>query len=313
MTTYELVQRTAQPVALEAPKPRRPRLAETWWRHVVGIVACVTALFPVWFVASAAFNADQSVSGTSYLPTTFTLHNFGNLLHNNVHDPDGGTVDAPFFHWLLNSLFVAAVTALFTVLIGALAAYAFSRFRFKGRRFGMLALLLVQMFPGILIVVALYLLVLNVGKIFPFAGLNTFFALILVYLGGSMGVQTWLMKGFFDTIPKELDESARVDGATPTQIFWGVVLPLALPVLAVIALLSFIGTLNEFVLASAIMETTDKFTLPVGLRGFIDQQYGKHWGYFAAGCLMAAAPAALLFMWLQRFIVSGLTQGAVKG
>jgi arabinogalactan oligomer/maltooligosaccharide transport system permease protein len=313
-TVVEVAASRASAAVGEKPIKRRPKLAETWWRHVVGIVACAVALFPVWFVASAAFNRDQSVSGTTYLPTHFTLHNFGDLLHNSVKDASSGsTLDAPFLRWLLNTIFVATAAAALTVLISALAAYAFSRFRFKGRRFGMLALLLVQMFPQILLVVALYLIVLNTGSIFGFLSLDSFTALIFVYLGGAMGVNTWLMKGFFDSIPKELDESARVDGATPAQIFWGVVLPLALPILAVVGLWSFIATLNEFAIASAILQTTHHFTLPVGMRGFIDQQYGQRWGFFSAGALMAAVPAALLFMWLQRFIVSGLSQGAVKG
>ena len=300
--------------ASEAPVKRRPRLHETWWRHVVGVVACVFALFPIWFVASAAFNRDQSVSGTSYLPSHFTLHNFGDLLHNNVKDfGTGSTIDAPFLRWLLNTLLVSIASALFTVLIAALAAYAFSRFRFKGRRMGMLTVLLVQMFPQILLVVPLYLIILNTGSIFGFLSLDSFTALVVVYLGGAMSVNTWLMKGFFDSIPKELDESARVDGATAGQIFWGVVLPLALPVLAVVGLWSFISALNEFAIASAILVTTHHFTLPLGMRGFIDQQYGQRWGFFSAGALMAAVPAALLLMYLQRFIVSGLSQGAVKG
>jgi len=313
MSTYDAAA-AAAPVVLDKPVRRRPKLGETWWRHLVAGLACLLALFPVWFVASASFNRDQSVSGTSYLPTHFTLHNFGHLLHNNVRDAGSGSIiDAPFLRWLANTIGIALATAFFTVMISAFAAYAFSRFRFKGRRFGMLALLLVQMFPQILLVVALYLIVLNVGTIFGFLSLDTFTALVIVYLGGAMGVNTWLMKGFFDTIPKELDESARVDGATATQIFWGVVLPLVLPVLAVVGLLSFITTLNEFAIASAILQSTHHFTLPVGMRGFIDQQYGQRWGYFAAGSLLAALPAALLFTWLQRFIVGGLTQGAVKG
>jgi len=136
---------------------------------------------------------------------------------------------------------------------------------------------------------------------------------IVVYLGGVMSVNVWFMKGFFDTIPVELDESARVDGATPAQIFWGVVLPLGAPVLAVVGLLSFIFTINEFILASALLQTPQHFTLPVGMRGFIDQQYDQHWGPFAAGVLIAAVPAALLFIFLQRYIVQGLTAGSVKG
>ena len=312
MTTVDIAS-TRAAVAVKAPR-RRPKLVETWWRHAVGVVACLVSLFPVWFVASAALNRDQSVSGTSYLPTHFTLRNFGQLLHGHVTDQSSGsTVDAPFLRWLGNTLIVAIIAAICTVMIAALAAYAFSRFRFKGRRMGMLALLLIQMFPALLTIVAIYLIVLHVGGIFPAFGFNSLAALTLVYLGGAMGVNTWLMKGFFDTIPKELDESARVDGATAAQIFWGVVLPLALPILAVIGLWSFIFTLNEFAIASAILQTTHHFTLPLGMQGFINANYGQRWGPFAAGALIAAVPATLLFAWLQRYIVSGLSQGAVKG
>ncbi|MDX6513802.1 MAG: arabinogalactan oligomer / maltooligosaccharide transport system permease protein [Gaiellaceae bacterium] len=288
-----------------APSPKRPPLADTWWRHLIGLAACVVALFPVVYVASAAFSRDATLSGASAIPSHITLHNFGLLFHDKSN---------PFLRWLLNSMIVAVSTALLTVLLGALASYAFSRFRFKGRRIGMLFLLLVQMFPQLLAVVAIYLIVLHVGDVFSGIGLNTLSGLIIVYLGGVLGVNTWLMKGFFDTIPPELDESARVDGATPAQVFWGVVLPLAAPVLAVIALFSFIFTLNEFVVASVILQSpSSHYTLPLGMRVFIDQQYDQHWGPFAAGVLIAGIPVMILFMFLQRFIVSGLTQGSVKG
>jgi len=303
-----------RPVAREAPARKRPKFSDTWWRHLVGIVAALTALFPVWFIVSAAFNADQSLSGTSYLPTRWTLANFTQILHNTVVDPSSRShVDSSFLLWWLNSILISLAAAFFTVILAALAAYAFSRFRFKGRRFGMLALLLIQMFPQLLLVVAIYLIVLNTGAIFPFLGLDSPTALVIVYLGGAMGVNTWLMKGFFDTIPSELDESARVDGATASQIFWGVVLPLAAPIIAVVGLISFVFTMNEFVIASAILQTQHHFTLPVGMHGFIDQQYGQRWGPFAAGALLALIPVAALFMGLQKFIVGGLTQGAVKG
>jgi arabinogalactan oligomer/maltooligosaccharide transport system permease protein len=303
---------------LVVPRERRsrtrPKLRDTWWRHLVGIVAVVSALFPVVYIVSSSINRDQSLGGAQLIPLHVTLHNFGNLLHNNnASTTGGGKADAPYINWYLNSIVVAIASAVFTVILGALAAYAFSRFRFKGRRLGMMTLLLIQMFPQFLAVVAIYLIVLNVGDVFHVIGIDTLFGVIVVYLGGSMGVQAWLMKGFFDTIPTELDESARVDGATAAQIFWGVVLPLAAPVLAVVALISFVGTLNEFVLASALLQTTKHFTLPVGLQGFISQQYGQHWGPFTAGALMAALPVAALFMFLQRYIVSGLTSGSVKG
>ncbi len=292
----------------------RPSFRGTWWRHVIALAAVVFSLFPVAYVTSAAFNADQTLGGSSLIPRHVTLDNFGDLLSGVVESPSGGPpTEIPYLRWYGNTLVIAIATAVLTVLLGALAAYAFSRFRFRGRRLGLLGLLLVQMFPQLLLVVAIYLIVLRTGAVFGFIGLNTLTGLILVYLGGVMGVNVWLLKGFFDTIPAELDESARVDGATPAQIFWGVVLPLAAPVLAVVGLFSFIGVINEFVIASVILQNTDKFTLALGLRGFIDQQYSENWGPFAAGVLLAAIPVVILFMSLQRFIVHGLTQGSVKG
>ena len=294
-------------------RARRQRLRpgrDTWWRHLVAILFVVWALFPVVYVVSAAFNVDQTLTGASLIPRAVTLDNFREIFSTAVESDEP---TANYVRWYANSLIVPGVAALFSVFLGALAAYAFSRFRFKGRRMGMLALLLIQMFPTVLLFVAIYLIILNTGEVFPQIGLNTLTALILVYLGGAMGVNTWLMKGFFDTIPAELDESARVDGATPAQIFWGVVLPLAAPVLAVVGLISWIFTLNEFVIASALLETTDKFTLILGLQGFIDDEYARQWGPFAAGVLLAAIPPTLLFLALQRFIVHGLTSGAVKG
>jgi arabinogalactan oligomer/maltooligosaccharide transport system permease protein len=314
MSATERVAEVSVPAVAERRQPKRRRFAENWWRHVVALIALLFALFPVAYVLSAAFNGDNSLSGSSLIPRHVTFDNFRTLFVGQKHTTGHATFqNAHYASWFANSMIVAGATALLTVLLGALAAYAFSRFRFRGRRLGMLTLLLIQMFPQLLAVVAIYLIVLNVGDIFHFIGLNTLSALVLVYLGGAMGVNTWLMKGFFDTIPSELDESARVDGATPAQVFWGVVLPLAAPVLAVIALISFVATLNEFVIASVVLETQHKFTLPVGLWQYIDQKYSEHWGPFAAGVLIAAVPAALLFAFLQRYIVQGLTQGAVKG
>jgi arabinogalactan oligomer / maltooligosaccharide transport system permease protein len=302
------------PRSAERRRKKGPSFSDTWWRHLIAIVAAVISLFPVAYIISAAFNADSSLSGSSLIPHHVTLDNFRSLFGNQQHVTGHATFqNAHYVRWFVNSMIVAGGTAILTVILSAMAAYAFSRFRFKGRRLSMLALLLVQMFPQLLAIVAIYLIVLNTGEVFPFVGLNTLSAVILVYLGGALGVNTWLMKGFFDTIPSELDESARVDGASPAQIFWGIVLPLAAPVLSVIMLISFISTLNEFVIASAILETQQKFTLPVGLWQYIDQKYSEHWGPFAAGVLIAAIPAALLFGFLQRWIVEGLTAGSVKG
>jgi arabinogalactan oligomer / maltooligosaccharide transport system permease protein len=302
------------PLAAERRRKRRPALPDTWWRHAIALGAVVVSLFPVAYIVSAAFSGNPSLVSSSLIPAHVTLKNFHSLFSGLKSTTGHATfADAHYGWWFANSMIVATATALCTVLLSALAAYAFSRFRFKGRRLGMLALLLIQMFPQLLAIVAIYLIVFRVGDIFHFVGLNTLLALIVVYLGGAMGVNTWLMKGFFDTIPAELDESARVDGASPAQVFWGVVLPLAAPVLAVIALISFVTTLNEFAIANVILQTQTKFTLPVGLFQYINQAYSEHWGPFAAGVLIAAVPVGLLFVFLQRYIVEGLTSGAVKG
>jgi arabinogalactan oligomer/maltooligosaccharide transport system permease protein len=310
--TAPRVAATAAKVATRKPKAR-PKLKDTWWRHLVALIAITIALFPVIYIVSSAFNTQNNLQSAQVIPSHVTLKHFGALFHNDVIANTGAKQDVPYLRWYLNSIVIALATAIATTILGALAAYAFSRFRFKGRRIGMLFLLLIQMFPQFVAVAAIYLIVLNVGGVFPAIGLNKLAALVIVYLGGAMGVQAWLMKGFFDTIPRELDESARVDGATPAQIFWGVVLPLAAPVLAVVALIAFVFTLNEFVIASAILQTTNHLTLPVGMRQLISDQYDKTWGPFTAGALLAALPVAILFMFLQRYIVSGLTGGAVKG
>ena len=229
---------------------------------MVALIAVVVALFPVVFVVSSAFNRDNTLVRRDADPDARDAAQLRQPAAQQRLVPSGnGKADAPYLSWILNSMIVAGATALLTTMLGALAAYAFSRFRFKGRRMGMMTLLLIQMFPQFGAIAAIYLLVLNVGDIFHPIGLNTLLGVIVVYLGGAMGVQAWLMKGFFDTIPKELDESARVDGATAAQIFWGVVLPLAAPVLVVVALISFVFTLNEFVIASALLQTNDHFTL----------------------------------------------------
>lgn len=313
MSTHDQALERVEPRVAERRGLPRPSLRGDWWRHLVAIVAIGVALFPVAYVASAAFNADSSLGGTSLVPRSVTLGNFRELLAPDPAKAHLQSSTSHYLRWLGNSLAIALTVALLNVLLGALAAYAFSRFRFRGRRLGLLFLLLVQMFPQLLALVAIYLILLRTGEVFPFMGLDTRTGLVLVYLGGVMGINTWLLKGFFDTIPGELDESARVDGATPAQIFWGVVLPLALPILAVIAILSFVGTFNEYVLASTLLQSNENFTLPLGLNKYIDKQYAEHWGPFAAGVLLAGIPIMVIFMSLQRFIVSGLTQGSVKG
>lgn len=274
------------------------------WRHLVAWIAIAYALFPVIFVTSAAFSEISNLSTSSLIPQKPGLANFRAILTDTAY---------PYPKWFINTLFIASIAAVLQVCIAALSAYAFSRLRFRGRRLGMLGILLIQMFPQLLALVALYLFMFQISQWFPAIGTGTRWGLILVYLGGSMGVNTYLIKGFFDTIPKELDESAIVDGATPFQAFRLIILPLAAPVLAVVGLLAFIGMINDFLLASVILQSPENYTLAVGLQQFVSGQYEQRWGPFAAGALLASLPVVILFQFLQRYIVEGLTAGSVKG
>jgi arabinogalactan oligomer / maltooligosaccharide transport system permease protein len=315
MTTLEHAEAAARPRVAEARPRRGAHLRSNWWRYVISLLAIAFAIFPILYVISAAFNPVNSLSSAGLIPRDVTLDNFRAILSGNPGEAGSSEagLDIPYTQWYVNMLFISLTTAVVSVFFGALAAYAFARYRFTGRRMGMLGLLLIQMFPTFLAVVAIYMIVLHVGRVFPAIGLDTRSGLILVYLGGVLGVNTWLMKGFLDSIPDELDESARVDGATPAQVFWAIIMPLAAPVLAVVGLLSYIGTINEYVIASVLLDSTDKFPMSVGLYSFINDKYAQQWGAFCAGVVLAAIPVVILFFFIQRFIAEGLTRGAVKG
>jgi arabinogalactan oligomer/maltooligosaccharide transport system permease protein len=219
----------------------------------------------------------------------------------------------PYMRWMLNSLIIAGSVAVLSVVIGAASAFAFSRLRFKGKKMGLQALLLIQMFPAILAIAAIYLIMEGIGNFAPEFGLGTQSGLVLVYLGGAMGVNIWLLKGFVDSIPIEIDEAAKIDGASEMQTYWQIFVPLASPVLAVVTLLSFIGTFNEYILARLFLVDMDIRTVAVGLQQFVAGQYSENWGAFAAGSILASIPIVIIFLSLQKYIVSGLAGGAVKG
>ena len=213
----------------------------------------------------------------------------------------------------MNSLVIAGFATLFSLALSTFAAYAFSRFRFTGRRPGLLSLLIIQMFPQFLAIVTIYIMFTSISELYPPIGFNTSWSLILLYMGGALGVNTWLMKGFFDTVPIELDESAKVDGASHAVTFFRIILPLVTPILAVVGVLSFIGAINEFLMASVFLTNDDSKTLAVGLYGLVAGERNANFGVFAAGTLLTAIPTVILFFSLQRYIAGGLTAGAVKG
>ena len=279
-------------------------LRQDLWRHVVGIAICLFALFPLYLVIISSFSSSGSLQLSSFLPREISFANYDKLFN----DPT-----IPYLTWVKNSLYIAGSVAVFSVIIGTASAFAFSRLKFRGRKFGIQLLLLVQMFPAILAISAVYVIMERVYKFAPEIGLGTQPGLLLVYLGGAMGVNIWLLKGFVDSIPAELDEAAKIDGASEVQTFWLIFVPLAAPVLAVVALLSFIGTFNEFILARLFLGDMESRTVAVGLQQFIGGQYSQNWGPFAAGSILASIPIVIIFLSLQKYIVSGLTAGSVKG
>ncbi len=283
---------------------RRRMMYRRIFQIAFSILALTFALFPIVWIASASFDPRNSLATQSLIPMNASLVNYKNLLANPV---------IPFQRWLINSLKVSSITSILSVFLTAISAYAFSRFRFAGRRALLLVIFLIQVFPTSLMFVAVFLIIQAFGNHIPWLGLNSHAGLILTYLGGVMGINVWLMKGFFDTVPRDLDESALIDGATQWQTFWYIILPLVRPVMAVVGILTFIGTYGDFLLPQILLKDTDQFTLAVGLITFARQQFSQKWGLFAAGALMGATPIVIIYLFVQDYIVSGLTQGAVKG
>jgi len=287
-------------------------------KMIIALAAAIYALMPIVFIVSAALNPLNTVSGASLIPARITADHFTSLFNDPFH---------PWPVWIFNSFAVSAITCVIVVALCALAAYSFSRFRFRGRRLGLISLVIVQLFPNLLAIVALFLLLQGIGNALPSSfdvpglgtvplprlGLNSLGGLILIYIGGALGFNTWLMKAYFDTVPFDLDESALVDGATHFEAFRYVVLPLARPILAVIAILTFISTYGDFLLARVLLTDTNNYTLAVGMSLFIDGEFNRQWGVFAAGAVVGALPIVVTFLVLQRQLIGGLAQGGVKG
>jgi len=293
-----------QPGGARAPRRPFPKwFRETGWRHLIGIAVLLFAIFPLLYVFSASLNPGGTLLTANSLFSNLNVESYVALFQ----DPN-----YPYAAWWVNTLIVGLATAGGTVLLCALAAYAFSRMRFTGRRFGLLTLLLVQMFPQLLAFVAIFLLMSAISDVFPVLGLNSLIGLIMVYLGGALGVNTYLMYGFFNTVPASIDEAAKIDGAGHARIFFTIILRLVAPILAVIGLLVFLSVFGEYVIASVVLIDPEKQTLAVGLFQFVSNAQSKNWSIFAAGAVLASILPMALFLALQRFIVGGLTAGSVK-
>lgn len=259
----------------------------------------VIIVYPLLWTVGASFNPGNSLISTSIIPKNPTLDHYRELF--------AGKESLQYGRWYLNSLKISIFTMVGAMISVSFTAYAFSRFRFKGRQNALTLFLLLQMIPQFSALIALFVLAQILGM------MNSHWLLILLYIGGQIPMNTYLMKGYMDSIPMDLDESAKIDGASNTRIFWQIIMPLSRPMLAVVAMNGFTGPLGDFVLSSTILRTADAYTLPIGLYKLVNDVMGASYTTFAAGALLISIPIAITFLLLQKHFVSGLTAGGTKG
>ncbi|WP_129627950.1 sugar ABC transporter permease [Candidatus Oscillochloris fontis] len=279
---------------------RKPTTAALVLQYSILILGALFAIYPLWFALIASGRVGDRLYTLNlagmFVPLEWTFENYRTMLF-----------DKPLLTWLRNSLYVASVTTVVSLVVTTSAAFAFSRFKFYGREFGLILLLAIQTFPGVLSLVAVAQLLTALGLYGKHEGL------ILAYTTSTLVFSTWNMKGYFDTIPVELEEAAQIDGCGPVQSFVLIALPLARPALAVTALLGFLAGWGDFIFASVLVPAPDSMKLVVpGLYSMANSQ-SVPWGYFAAGGLLIIIPTILVFLFLQRYLESGLTVGGVKG
>lgn len=267
--------------------------------YFILIIVVIVILFPLIWTIGASFNPGNSLVSTSIFPKEPTTSHYKELFNN------AGSLF--YTKWYINSIKISVFTMLFSVIFVSMTAYAFSRFRFKGRKNGLLLFLLLQMIPQFSALIAIFVLAQMLGLI------NSHWLLIFIYVGGQIPMNTYLLKGYFDSIPQDLDESAKIDGASNNRIFLQIILPLAKPMLAVVAMNSFTGPLGDFALSSVVLRSPEFYTLPIGLYKLVTDKMGASYTTFAAGAILISIPIALVFVLLQKNFVSGLTSGGTKG
>lgn len=265
-----------------------------WISRIIIWVIIVMVLFPVFWILMSSFSLGDSFFLTSLFPETFSLKNYKTLF-----------TETNFSIWVINSLKICLATAVIQLVITSMAAYAFARLRFKGRKIGLKTLLILQVFPSSMALSGYYIMIYKLGLV------DSSLALILVLAGGS-AFNIWLLKSYIDGLPVELDEAAFVDGAGHWIVYSRIILPLAVPQLVVIFLFSFIGTYSEYVISSVFLQSPGKQTLALGLQSFITNQFAAHWTLFSAAAVVSSLPIMFIFMALQRFIQNGLVAGGVK-
>lgn len=291
------------------------RGSSSWWHkwaaHAVLIAFALFSVFPLVMIISISLRPGNLSTG-DIIPREISLDHWKSALDITFVNEKGVTVAPPFpvLRWLWNSVKIAAISSVFVLLLSTTAAYAFARLRFRFKAQVLDGILLLQMFPAVLALVAFNAIFETIGQYVPWLGLDSHGGVILASLGG-ISLHIWTIKGYFETIPSEIEEAAKMDGASPWQAFWRVLLPMSVPILAVVFVLAFISSIIEYPVASVLLKSTDKLTLAVGSRQYLyPQQY--LWGDFAAAAILGGLPIAAVFLGAQRWIVSGLTAGGVK-
>ncbi len=282
--------------------------------HLFIICLLMVVLFPVLYIISISLSSSGQAEAI-LIPKKIGFENWKYILQIPYIDKLTNTKVISYFpilKWLGNSLKISFITSILMLLLSTTSAYALSRFDFKGRKSSLLTLMIIQMFPNIMAMVAFYFILDFLGKFFPFLGTDTHGGLILVYLGGTP-FNIWLIKGYFDTIPRSIEESALMDGCNRFQVFYKIVLPLSTPILAVVGLLTFINTFSDFVLPSILLKSQDTLTFAVGIQIFISESFSSRWGQFAASCILGAFPISAIFLLIHKYIISGLSMGGTKG
>ena len=266
-----------------------------WISRIVIWFTIVIVLFPALWIVMSSLSSGDSFFLKSLFPEKLSLEHYVELFQ-----------EADFMIWVWNSVKLCLMVAVIQITLTSLAAYSFSRMRFTGRKYGIMSLLVLQVFPNAMAISGYYIL------LYQFNLVDSMPALIFVLAGGS-AFHIWLLKSYIDGIPKELDEAAMVDGAGSFTVFRKIILPLAAPQLAVLFLFSFIATYSEYVISSVFLQTPGKMTLALGLQTFIEDQFAAHWTLFAAAAVLSSLPIMIVFMLLQKHIQSGLAAGGVKG
>lgn len=278
---------------------------------ILGFICVI--LFPMAVVAIVSVSRLGSLSG-GFDITQLTWEHWRYVFGLPVQDALTGEwrqPEFPILRWFSNSLIVASVSATLILVLSSLAAYALSRFSFRGRVLTLNSLLIVQLFPSAMAIIALFKLLESLGEWVPALGTDSLGGLILIYLGATP-FNIWLLKGYFDTLPKSIEEAAVLDGCSPLRAFTHIVIPLSAPILAVVWLLAFIATFNDFIIPSVLLKTQNNFTFAVGIQIFVADAFANRWGQFAAACLFGATPVVMAFLWVHRYLISGLSAGAVK-